>query len=818
MSTLILKSGTTSISGAIVKGDFSYFSASTKDLGPTSVTGLYSGIDAPDNGYTIYQIGGPDGFTIRLATNTEELNTVLIQAGATGTTVNDNITWATNTNSIFINSGTTISYYYLGGAFTYENTIIAPSVFSLNSGGTQNTSFNAGAGFNNQVNCSAIDSDGKILVGGQFTAFTGGSQNYLIRLNADGSKDTSFNIGVGFNLTIYSLAIDSNGKILVGGGFVAYSGFSENRLIRLNTDGSKDTSFNIGTGFNNAVTALAIDSNGKILVGGNFTTFTGVSQNRLVRLNTDGSKDTSFDIGTGFNNLVNSIAIDSNNKVLVGGNFTTFTGATQGYFIKLNTDGSIDTSFNTGTGFNAPIYSIKIDSNQKTLIGGAYTTYTGGSQNRLIRLNTDGTKDTSFDIGTGFGNSIFSVTTDSYGNIVVGGQFNTFTGVTQNNIIRLNTDGSKDTSFNIGNGFNNTILTISINSTGEIFTGGQFAFYSGVSKNYFTKYTSRGLVDTSFNIGTGFDNLVYTTSIDSNGKIIVGGQFSTFTGATQNRLIRLNTNGSKDTSFNVETGFNNIVYTTTIDSNEKILVGGNFTTFTGASQNYLIRLNTDGSKDTLFNIGTGFNNTVYSVVVDSNNKVLVGGNFTTFTGASQNYLIRLNSDGSKDTSFNIGTGFNAQITALAIDSNGKILVGGSFTTFTGVSQNRLVRLNSDGSKDTSFNIGTGFNGLISSIVINSDQKILAGGNFTTFTGGSQTRLIRLNTDGSKDTSLTVGNGFGSIVNSVAIDKSGIILVGGSFNTYNSLKTVLYNATLNTDGSLSTPQITFNNTINYIKTI
>jgi uncharacterized delta-60 repeat protein len=300
MSTLILKSGTTSISGAIVKGDFSYFSASTKDLGPTSVTGLYSGIDAPDNGYTIYQIGGPDGFTIRLATNTEELNTVLIQAGATGTTVNDNITWATNTNSIFINSGTTISYYYLGGAFTYENTIIAPSVFSLNSGGTQNTSFNAGAGFNNQVNCSAIDSDGKILVGGQFTAFTGGSQNYLIRLNADGSKDTSFNIGVGFNLTIYSLAIDSNGKILVGGGFVAYSGFSENRLIRLNTDGSKDTSFNIGTGFNNAVTALAIDSNGKILVGGNFTTFTGVSQNRLVRLNTDGSKDTSFDIGTGF--------------------------------------------------------------------------------------------------------------------------------------------------------------------------------------------------------------------------------------------------------------------------------------------------------------------------------------------------------------------------------------------------------------------------------------------------------------------------------------------------------------------------------------
>jgi hypothetical protein len=109
MATLILKSGTTAIAGAIVKGSFSYFSGSTKDLGPTSVTGFYSGIDAPAGGYTVYQIGGPSGLTARVATDNASLNSILISAGGTGSTVDENITWATNTNSVYINSGTTVN-------------------------------------------------------------------------------------------------------------------------------------------------------------------------------------------------------------------------------------------------------------------------------------------------------------------------------------------------------------------------------------------------------------------------------------------------------------------------------------------------------------------------------------------------------------------------------------------------------------------------------------------------------------------------------------------------------------------------------------
>jgi uncharacterized delta-60 repeat protein len=748
---IIIKSGTTSIDGDIVKGDFSYFSASTLDLGPTSITGLYSGIDAPLGGYTVYQTGGPNNLNARVASNNTDLNTILITAGATGSTLNNRITWATNTNSIFVNSGTTTTYYF-GGQFTSVDNITGVRIISLNSDASENTSFNTGVGFGvgSSVQSTAIQSDGKILVGGQFTTYQGSSQNHLIRLNSDGSKDTSFDIGDGFTASttiIYSIPIQSDGKILVGGQFTTYQGSSQNNLIRLSSDGSKDTSFNIGTGFNSQVRTTRIQSDGKILVGGLFSTFTGASQNRLIRLNSDGSKDTSFNIGTGFNNGVLSTSIQSDGKILVGGDFITFTGSSQNYLIRLNSDGSKDTSFNIGTGFDNSVRSIAIQSDGKILVGGSFTTFTGSSQYFLIRLNSDGSKDTSFNIGTGFNSIVVSTAIQSDGKILVGGQFTTFTGSTQNRIIRLNSDGSKDTTFDIGIGFNTNVNSIVIKPDGKIFLGGDFTNYQGVSQNYLVR-TLNYLRDTTFNIGTGFNAAVISTSIQSDKKILVGGQFTTFTGATQNRLIRLNSDGSKDTTFDIGTGFNLDISTIAIQSDGKILVGGQFTTFTGATQNRLIRLNSDGSKDTSFDIGSGFDSTVWSVVTQSDGKILVGGLFTTFTGTSQNGLIRLNTDGSKDTSFNIGTGFNGTVRTIPILPDGKILVGGNFNTFTGSTQNRIIKLNTDGSKDTSFEIGTGFNLPVREISIQSDGKILAGGEFSQYQGLNARFNVLLNSDGS----------------------------------------------------------------------
>ena len=467
---LAIKSGTSTIQSTIVKGNFSYFSGSTLDLGPTNTTGLYSGIDAPTDGYTIYQIGGPNGFTIRVAANSTELNTILIGVGATGTTLSDRVTWATNTSSIFINSGNTtaaVQKIIAGGQFTTFTGSSQNRLIRLNSDGSKDSTFDIGTGFNGGIFFNSIQTDGKIIVGGQFSTFTGSSQNRLIRLNSDGSKDTSFNIGTGFNGEIYSTSIQTDGKVLVGGNFSTFTGSSQNFLIRLNSDGSKDTTFDIGTGFNSNLESISVQSDGKILVGGQYQLFTGSSQNRLIRLNSNGTKDTSFNIGSGFDNHVLSTSIQSDGKVLVGGAFTLFTGATQNFLIRLNSDGSKDTSFNIGSGFAGNIfnlswvYSTSIQTDGKIIVGGRFATFTGSTQNKLIRLNSDGSKDTSFDIGTGFDGDVFWTAIQSDGKILVGGEFSTYQGVSQTTLIRLNSDGSKDTSFNTGTGFNAAIYSIS---------------------------------------------------------------------------------------------------------------------------------------------------------------------------------------------------------------------------------------------------------------------------------------------------------------------------------------------------------------------
>jgi uncharacterized delta-60 repeat protein len=658
-------------------------------------------------------------------------------------------------------------------------------------------------GFNNMVYAIATQADGKILVGGQFITYNGVTENRIIRLNADGSKDTAFNTGTGFNNTVYAITAQTDGKILVGGQFTSYNGVTENRIVRLNSDGSKDTSFNTGTGFNISVWAIATQADGKILVGGSFTTYNGVNENYIIRLNTDGSKDTAFSTGTGFSSLVYTIATQADGKILVGGAFNAYKGVTENRIIRLNADGSKDTTFITGTGFSSPVRTITTQADGKILVGGEFTTYNGVTENRIIRLNADGSKDTGFNTGTGFNNTVLAITAQTDGKILLGGAFTTYNGVTENRIIRLNTDGSKDTAFNTGTGFNNSVLAITAQTDGKILLGGAFTPYNGFIVNYIVSLNTDGSKDNTFSIGTGFNNFVLAITTQSDGKIIVGGTFTTYNNSIiENRIIRLNADGSKDTAFSTEVGFNGSVRAIATQADGKILVGGDFTTYKGVTENYIIRLNANGSKDTSFNTGTEFNNFVWAIAIQADGKILVGGGFTSYNGVTENRIIRLNADGTKDTSFTASTGFDNAVFAIATQADGKILVGGFFNTYQGVTENSIVRLNADGSKDTSFNTGTGFDSTVFAITTQSDGKILVGGNFTTYNDVTENRIIRLNTDGSKDTTFSIGTGFDNSVRAIELQNDGKIVVGGLFTNYNGV-TENRIITLNTDGTKDT---------------
>jgi len=282
---------------------------------------------------------------------------------------------------------------------------------------------------------------GKIYVCENLSQYSKYGKIGFKRYNSDGSLDTGFGTSTsGFNFSTAFSAEDSSGNIYVVGSFTSYNGTAANRIIKLNTDGSIDTSFVYGTGFNNVVTAIYIDPiNGGIYVIGNFTSYNGTAANRIIKLNTDGSIDTSFVYGTGFNGQVLCIEFDENGDLYVGGGFTTYNGTAVNRMVKLTSTGSIDASFVYGTGFNGAVRSISYSYDFSWLyVGGAFTTYNGTAANRIITLNTDGSIETSFVYGTGFDGAVLSILADSSsGFLYVGGSFTTYQGSAVSSFVGL---------------------------------------------------------------------------------------------------------------------------------------------------------------------------------------------------------------------------------------------------------------------------------------------------------------------------------------------------------------------------------------------
>ncbi len=332
--------------------------------------------------------------------------------------------------------------------------------------------FNPSAG---HVYSLAMQPNGKILVGGDFSSVSGQTRNRLARLNPNGTLDPSFNPGA--DSAVYSLAVQSDAKVLVGGNFTTLNGQARSRLARLNEDGVLDSTFNPGA--NSDVTSLAVQGDGKILVGGTFTTLGGSARNRLARLNRNGALDTNFNPSA--NSEVSALAVQGDGKILAGGIFTTLGGQPRNRIARLNPDGALDLSFNPGT--DGPIYSqvlsLAVQADGRILVGGLFTGVGGQPRTNIARLNTDGTIDATFNPGAG--GPVYSLAVQADGKILAGGLFTSMGGQPRQYIARLNVNGTSDPNFNPGaNGF---VYSLTLQSDGKVLVGGYFAMLGGLPRN-----------------------------------------------------------------------------------------------------------------------------------------------------------------------------------------------------------------------------------------------------------------------------------------------------------------------------------------------
>jgi uncharacterized delta-60 repeat protein len=323
-------------------------------------------------------------------------------------------------------------------------------VAQLNADGTLDMNFVPDA--NSSVLGMILQPDGKPIIGGAFTTVNGATRGRIARLNSNGTLDTGFQNGLtGGNGTVNALARQSDGKIIVGGTFTTMNGFTRFRIARLNSDGTLDTAFQNGlAGADSTVTAITIQGDGKILVGGLFTTINGTIRNRIARLNSDGTLDTAFQNAlTGVNSQLNAIALQTDGKIVLGGAFTTVNGATRNRIARLNSDGTLDTGFQNGlAGASGVVNSLLIQTDGQILIGGSFLLINGFNQPSLARLNgSDGTLDPGFIPPSITGATVLAMGFQSDSKIIVGGSFSTMDGSARDRIARLNTDGTLDQTF-----------------------------------------------------------------------------------------------------------------------------------------------------------------------------------------------------------------------------------------------------------------------------------------------------------------------------------------------------------------------------------
>lgn len=725
----------------------------------------------------------------------------------------------------------------------------------------------------------ALQSDGKIIVVGGFSNVNGTNSRFIVRLNPDGTIDNSFTVAgfATYSNSPYqfasSLLIRPDGKILVGGALWRYGTVYQNSLFLLNTDGTLDTNFTPSIPQYN-ISSMTQLSNGQIILC--FQASAGIR-----KLNPDGSIDNSFYFANQFTNasgntgIINTVVEEADGKLLVGGRFTKVNNLFYKDFARLNSDGTLNTQY-SASGFSVTGYlsdnpvgvnTILIQNDGKIILGGDFIKYQTNNIDSIVRLNHDFTIDTTFVGGVdtqalwqnNYASSCFSsLAWHPDGDIVGVGWFHSYNGVAINGIVKINNDGSKDSNFNnICRGFDESVKQFELQPDGKILCIGRFHAYNGVFKNRFLRLNSDGSLDNSFNVSAepfmNENDIPWDIKLQPDGKMMVASNGRYYYEYTSNfarkggALVRLNADGSLDPTFN-DLSIDNYFrirgqcLSVAIQADGKILAAGELYYGNSSSIIYLARFNTDGTLDPSFQYN--LNLSVSKIEIQQDGKIIVmayvdnttvkiirlfdtgaidpsftlANSLSTFNrpmhislqpddtilltinspNTSRYKIAKLNNDGSINTAFNF-TPINQYLfsdqDATVVLPNGKIL----YAVTNAINPAGLLSINSNGTTDPSFNIGTGFGvdynftaDKVAVMKVLPDGKILCGGGFRSFQDTPERSIIRLidpslaNTSFSENENLIFfPNPSHDILNVVDIDDQ------STFKIYNILGQEVY---------------------------
>jgi uncharacterized delta-60 repeat protein len=621
----------------------------------------------------------------------------------------------------------------------------------------------------------------------------------LIRLRPDGSVDESFQaiaapLCRGVNL-------QSNGLIIVWGG-----GYADGYVDRLNPDGARDPDFHRyeSEGY---LQALYPQQDGGILIAETVGPVT-----KIWRLNADGTPDDAF--AAVVRGEVYALAAREDGQVYLGGYFDAVNGQERHGLARLNPDGSLDLAYSPQipSAHERPwIQALALQPDGSLIIGGTSPLlFTGGMSypgyGMLLKLGANGVEDAAFTaqvaglVTAEFG-LIRSLTAGSSGQLLAVGS-----GI-PGGVIRVAPTGTSDPTFspNLA-GAPGGVTELSFSPQGAIYVAGPFTGVAGAARPGFARLHPNGALDLGFVPDLPPEIWVAAHAVQPDGRVIISTGRGRYLAGD---LLRLNANGSLDRSYNPIIRYSNELAAVTrllVQPDGRLLVGGAFDSVNGTVRHDLARINQDGTLDSSFDAGNGVgpltgSPSIEALALQPDGRILVGGGFTEFNGATQRLLARLNPDGSVDTGFYAA--YLAQpessvmaVESLALQADGRIVVGLKVDVGRGEPVPAVVRLRSDGSLDESFHLGEGVMagtdiGWVNALVIQPDGRIVVGGAFDTFAGVEQPNLVRIYSDGQLDRTFNVPWNYAQAgrrpyeigpVAALVLQPDGRLLVGGSFQT------------------------------------
>lgn len=574
------------------------------------------------------------------------------------------------------------------------------------------------------------------------------------------------------------------------------------------------------------VRSIAVQPDGKIILGGGFRKYNERNRSNIVRLNADGSIDEEFIVNDGFEGRVETIVLQADGKILVGGQFSSYNGTDAGYIIRLNSDGTIDRNFKTGSGFNGHVNCILVQPDGKILVGGKFSGYDNNRVNRLARLNTDGSLDVSLSFPYGFDGSINALAFHK-GKILIGGNFSRFDNLRVNSFVKIGIGGAVDIKFNLGGvglPANSLVNTIIVQDDDRIIIGGRLISYNGNRVGDFVRLGENGWIDKKFNTNLAINgaglNYINALSLDKNGNIYAGGNFSSIGGEVYSGFIYTDNNGFPIKGTGGDKFGQVAVNAIQVLKDGSVMIGGLYTAISGFSRNAIATFENGKIVESKYVTAYGLDGPVLSISRTPDNNFFVTGRFMTYNNEYVNGIIKIDSLGKRDKSFNFPSEYyqGVEVRAIERQSNGKYIIIGGFEGQENRKPQRILRLNNNGDLDEAFFSGK-LSGEYRHLFIQPDDKIILAGDFTDFDGVKQNGILRLTPNGSLDNTFKPSSSFYIKSKQAILQEDGKILVVGEIKETSSNKYLSGIIRMLPNGQLdpSFPyQVFQNSNISYIK--